>query len=423
LESSHTEAAGFPEHLGTTTDDPLFAPKFSGNYSFVIKNDLRESEGSQQATFMVIENLVTDMWHTVQIEGKSSSGLPSYLTSWAYELMSNASYVELYVKVPNTLDMYEARLYLMNDAKSLSINSYPLPWEPGLYANVTNKIGGYNFESEGSRGVAYASCEYSGQAMFLNYSSTNKFTNLYHLVLIGEEGFGEIQFMLKTRFGNESILPVVAPKTVFAGNATQIAYASISNSLESATCFYTVNNWTTQSSISMSIINNTCSAIIPSQKAGSIVQYKIEAVDSLLNVLKASGNYTVKMASTLDYSLIKDKIQFGKNITLSGILTPITNTSSVKLKIFGVNFNQTLSCMIMPDGTFEASFQPPNSGNYSIAATSPETAFSFGVNGPELFFSVAEQPVYIKYSIPIIGVLVALSVIGGLLYFFKFRSR
>ena len=43
LESLHTEAAGFPEHLGTTTDDPFFSPKLSGNYSFVIKNDLRES--------------------------------------------------------------------------------------------------------------------------------------------------------------------------------------------------------------------------------------------------------------------------------------------------------------------------------------------------------------------------------------------
>jgi hypothetical protein len=423
LESSHTEAAGFPEHLGTTTDDPFFAPKFSGNYSFVIKNDLRESEGSQQATFMVIENLATDMWHTVQIEGKSNNGLPSYQTSWAYELMSNASYVELYVKVPNTLDMYEARLYLMNDAKSLSINAYPLPWEPGLYANVTIKIGGYNFESEGSRGVAYASCEYAGQGMFLNYSSTNKFTNLYHLVLIGEEGYGEIQFMLKTHFGNESLLPVVAPKTVFAGNATEIAYSSISNSLERATCFYTVNNWTTQSSISMSIINQTCSAIIPSQKAGSIVQYKIEANDYLRNVLETSGNYTVKMESNLDFSLITDKIPLGQNITVNGVLSPITNTSRVKLQIFGVNYNQTLSCILMPDGSFEASFKPPNSGNYSITATSPETQVSFRADSPELFFSVAEPPLYIKYSIPIIGVLVALSVCGGLLYFFKFRRH
>jgi hypothetical protein len=423
LESSHTEAAGFPEHLGTTTDDPFFAPKFSGDYSFVIKNDLRESEGSQQATFMVIENLATDIWHTVQIEGKSSSGSPSYHTSWAYELMSNASYVELYVKVPNTLDMYEARLYLMNDVKSSSINSYPLPWEPGLYANITNKIGGYNFESEGSRGVAYASCECPGQGMFLNYSSTNKFTNLYHLVLIGEEGYGEIQLMLKTNFGNESILPLVAPKTVFAGNATEITYSSISNPLESANCFYTVDNWTTQSSISMSTFNNTCSAIIPGQKAGSIVQYKIEAMDYLRNVLETSGNYTAKMASTLDFSLISEKIPLGQNITVNGVLSPITNTSKVRLQIFGVNYNKTLNCVIMPDGSFETSFQPPNSGNYSIAATSLETQVSFRADSVELFFSVAEPPLYIKYAIPIIGVLVALSVCGGLLYFFKFRRH
>ena len=64
----------------------------------------------------------------------------------------------------------------------------------------------------------------------------------------------------------------------------------------------------------------------------------------------------------------------------------------------------------MPDGSFGASFKPPNSGNYSITATSPETPVSFRADSPELFFSVAEPPLYIKYSIPIIGVLVALSV-------------
>jgi len=77
----------------------------------------------------------------------------------------------------------------------------------------------------------------------------------------------------------------------------------------------------------------------------------------------------------------------------------------------------------MPDGTFEASFQPTNSGNYAITATSPETPFSFGVNSPELSYSVTEPPLYIKYSIPIIGVLVALSACGGFVYFFKFRGK
>jgi hypothetical protein len=423
MESSHTEAAGFPEHLGTTTDDPFFSPKLSGNYSFVIRNDIRDSEGSQQATFMIIENLKTDMWNTAFIEGKTSNGLSSLHTSWAYELMSNASYVELFVKVPRSLDMYEARLYLMNDAKSLSINSYPLAWEPGLYGNVSSKIGGYNFESEGYRGVSYASCEYPGQPMFLNYSTTNKFTNLYQLVLIGEEGSGEIQFMLKTCFANESISPLVAPKTVFAGNSTEISYSSISNSLEQATCFYTVNNWTTQASISMSIINNTCTATIPSQAAGLTVQYKIEALDSLRNILKTSGNYTVKMPSNLSFSLTSERIHLGQNITLMGILSPTTNTSTVELQIYGVDFNKTINCKVMPDGNFEVSFSPPGPGNYSVSASSPESSVSFGANGPELFFSVAEQPLYIKYSIPIIGVLITLLVCVGLVYFFKFKGR
>jgi hypothetical protein len=423
LESSHTEAAGFPEHLGTTTEDPFFSPKFSGNYSFVIKNDLRESEGSQQATFMVIENLKTDVWNTASIEGKDGNGLPSFHTSWAYELMSNASYVELYVKVPNTLDMYEARLYLMNDAKSLSINSYPLPWEPGLYANVSSTIGGYNFESEGSRGVAYASCEYFGQSMFLNYSSSNKFTNLYHLVLIGEEGSGEIQFMLKTQFENESISPIVAPKTAIAGNTTEISYSSTSNSLNHATCFYTINNWTTQNKTSMSVVNHTCSTILPKQQAGSIVQYKIEAIDSFQNVLTASGIYTVKMQPSLDVSLIAEEIRFGENISVTGVLSPLINNSTVKLQVLGPNFNQTLDCNINHDGTFEANFKPPKSGNYSIVATSPETPIYFGADSQELCFSVVEPPLYIKYSIEIIGILVALSVCGSLLYYLKLRER
>ena len=65
---------------------------------------------------------------------------------------------------------------------------------------------------------------------------------------------------------------------------------------------------------------------------------------------------------------------------------------------------------------------PPNSGNYSITATSLETPVSYGVDGPEFVFSVAEPPLYIKYSIPLVGVIVGVSVVGGLLYFFKFRE-
>jgi len=50
MEGYHTESAGLPEHLGTTVDEAFFVPKFSGNYTFVVENDPRESNSSEQAT-------------------------------------------------------------------------------------------------------------------------------------------------------------------------------------------------------------------------------------------------------------------------------------------------------------------------------------------------------------------------------------
>ena len=107
--------------------------------------------------------------------------------------------------------MYEARLYLMNNAQSITLNGYPEAWEQGLYGNVSNSVGGYNFQSDGYRGVAYASCEHFGQDMFLNYTATTKGQQLYQVVFIGEVGSGTIQFMLKTQFSNLTLTPLAAP--------------------------------------------------------------------------------------------------------------------------------------------------------------------------------------------------------------------
>ena len=52
LEGYHTETAGLPEHLGTTVEEPFFTPKYSGNYSFVIRNDPRESQAADSAILM-----------------------------------------------------------------------------------------------------------------------------------------------------------------------------------------------------------------------------------------------------------------------------------------------------------------------------------------------------------------------------------
>lgn len=206
--SSHTEAAGFPEHIGSENNDNLFTPRQTGNYTFLVKNDARQSEGAQQATFMIIENLECNKWYTTPIEGKADDSTSLLHTTAAYECVTNESKLEIYLKIPNNLDMYEARLYLMNDQKSPSVNGFPVPMESGLYGNVSGVVGGYNFETEGYRGITYASCEYKGQDMFLNYTSANTGLNLYHLVLIGEEGSGNVEFMMKTNFANITLSQV-----------------------------------------------------------------------------------------------------------------------------------------------------------------------------------------------------------------------
>jgi hypothetical protein len=423
LESSHTEAAGFPEHLGTTTNDSLFTPKQSGNYSFVIKNDPRESEGAQQATFMIMENLDCDAWHTLYVEGKNDSNLPSFHTSWAYEFVTNETYVEFYVEVPNTLDMYEARLYLMNNANSPSINSFPLPWELGLYSNVSSRVGGYNFESEGYRGVAYASCEYRGQAMFLNYTAPSKGAHLYHLVLIGEEGSGNIQFMLKTLFENASLIPLTIPRRVYPNTSSPLVFTSNNTNLEKAQVLYTVDNWNNSTTLSMSVNNQICNGTIPGQKAGSLVQYRITANDVYKNILKASGNYTVKEPATVYITAAKDKMNWGDNITIAGVCSPNYNDSVVNVQFSNLNFTYVANCTVSSNGTFVATFLPTISGPWSITATSPETQTTYRSDSQELIVIVDEPPFYVKYSLFIIIGIVAVSVAGGVVYFLKFRER
>jgi hypothetical protein len=421
LVSTHTESAGLPPHLGNTTDDPLFTPAQSGNYSFVILNSPVDSVSAQQATFMIIENLQCDTWYTSYVEGANDGSL-SFYTNWAYEFVTNASHVDLYIKVPQTLDMYEARLYLMNNANSSTLNSFPLSWEPGLYGNLSGSVGGYNFESEGYRGVAYASCEYNGQTMFLNYTSPNNSTKLFQLVLIGEYGSGNIQFRLKTDFENGSLIPLTFPSRVYPDNATEVAFTSNSTNLDTAQLSYTIDNWNTTATVNMEVTNQTCNATIPPQKAGSLVRYQIQAFDVLENNWTASGKYTVKEPLTLNITAVKDKILLGENITINGVLTPNDNNSMVEVQFSNINSAQTVNCTVKSDGTFVATFRPDSSGQWAVSAISPATQTAYSSDSLQLIITVTPVPFYVKYSLFIIAGFVAIMAVGGVVYFLKFRG-
>lgn len=419
MESLHTEAAGLPEHLGTTVDAPFFVPKANGNYMFTLVNDARESNGAEQATFMIIENIQCDTWYTHGVVGKTGS-TPAYNTNWAYEFITDGSLIEVYIKVPDALDMYEARLYLMSDAQSVKINNVSLPWEEGLYGNGTG-IGGYNMESESYRGVAYASCEFYGQDMYFNYTPATTEMTTYHLVLMGEIGSGAIEFLVKTSYGG-GLTQVNQPRRITPDDETVIIYQSDANEIEKATLHYTINDWETTAPLSMVCDNRTCNATIPKQPAGSNVKYKISATDSLKNELTAEGEYVVKLDSEItSFNAMENPLVLGKNVTVTGTVSPSIVGNSLELQFMTSTDTQTVSCIAAENGTFTAEFSPTVSGTWTAQAFFRGTNQAYECESPILLVTVNE-PTFIQKNgtfvfAGILGVLGA----GGAVYYIRQR--
>jgi hypothetical protein len=421
LEGTHTEAAGLPEHLGTTVEDAFFVPSSSGNYTFLIINDARESHGSEQATFMIIENAECDTWYTHSATGKTGA-TAAFGTNWAYEFVTASEKIELWVRVPDTLDMYEARLYLMSDSKSFTVNNVSLPWEPGLYGNRST-VGGYNLETEAYRGVAYASCEHNGQDMFLNYTQPFQGENAYHLVFMGEVGAGDIEFLVKTTFGG-TLSPLTFPQKVTPSNITEIAYKTNTTRLENATLQYTVDDWKNTTTMDMVVSNMTCNATIPQQKAGSFVEYKIQATDTIKNKLTTTGNFTVKYAAVItDFNATHMAVTIGNNITVRGTISAEAGGAPIVVKFMSVNSTRTIMCTAMGNGTFTASFQPENTGNWMVQATFAGNSSVYACESSTVMLTV-EEPTFLQlYGLYIGGgVGGGLTAVGAVVYVKKYRE-
>ena len=423
LVSTHTQAAGITEYINSQTSQGFFIPTQNGIYSFVVKNDARESQGSQQATFTITENLDCNQWYTAPIQGKNSDGVSSIETTWTYAFQTNASTVQVYLTIPNNLDMYEARLFLMNDGSGPTANGYPLAVESGLYGNITSLVGGYNFDTNGSRGVSYASCEHMGNDMFLNYNTTTAGTKLYYLTLIGEEGQGNVEFMFKTNFDTISLQPANTITKLTPGQTANVTYNTSGPRLEEANFTYSIDNWTTSEFLPMTINNQTCNAIVPGQKAGTNVQYQIDAVDMLENILSATGNYTVKNYPKLNITIAKNTVLLGQNITVNGVLAPYDTDSVVDILFMSANDAETVTCNVTANGNFTGSFGPQTAGDWSVIADSLETDTSWSSSSSQYLITVNEPPIFVKYSLYIVIGLVVACAVGGVVYFLKFRGK
>jgi len=382
LVSSHTEAAGLPEHLGTI-DQPFFTPKHTGNYSFVIKNDPRESNGEKEATFMLIEHVEYNEWHQRYLHGKADDK-PVEDTSWAYEFCTNSKRMEVWVDVPPDLDMYEARLYLMvNPSKNVgtTLNVTPLAWEPGLYGEVYQGYGGFNLDDRGYKNQDFtASCEFPGQDMLINYTSPygSDFI-LYHLVLIAEHGEGNVRFMIKTDFDAPEINVKDPVEWAYSSNDTTITAEVVDeNKLERVWLAYTNDDWLMSTPIDL-VEDKNCTYIgsIPRQLAGTTVKYKVLALDKAENQAEIQGNYTVKNPTQIELSLSKYVCDVDETVVANGL---ISHGGAVVTMDYACNQQVHDSHTVRADsnGVFSDEFTPSKMGSWNVSASWSGNQTCFG---------------------------------------------
>ncbi len=425
LESYHTEAAGLPEHLGTTVDHPFFIAQQSGNYSFLIKNDRRESQGAGEATFMLIEHVDSGRWYKRYLEGKVNDE-PVEKTSWAYEFNTTSEHVEVWVEVPDTLDMYEARLYIManpsEDIGSL-LNDVPLAWESGLYGNISEIYGGYNLDSEGfSHNESMASCEYPGEDMLINFTAPVEGNLLYHLVFIAEYGTGSINFMVKTDFDAPQICLLDHAEKVNPNNETTIiAHIEEQYNLETVTLNYTKDNWTTSTAVEMiASQNQTYNGTIPRQPAGTTVNYTVLARDTSGNSAEVQGSYVVKNSANITLDLSRSVVYYGENITVTGSIPESGNVTVTYAMLNSSALNYTMldyaavnntilnntsndvvsrSVPASSSGVFIDVYSPNKTGRWFVWASWDGSETSFGASSDYRNFTVQKVPMSITCNI------------------------
>jgi len=396
LESVHTEAAGLPEHLGDNVTYPYFTPKYSGNYTFVIRNDPRESQAAEAGTFMMIQHVETNKWYEQYIQG-TVNDQPVQNISWAFEFQTLSKNIEVKINVPDTLDMYEARLYLManpSQGKGTKLNNVSLAWEPSLYGNRSGNYGGYNLDSKQYRGLAYASCEYPGQDMHINYTSPYNGESLYHLVLIGETGEGTVSFAMKTDFQGPNIDITNAPQRVFPEQQMNMTFRVDGRTeLNQVQMQYTNDNWNTSQTVTLvSNQSRGYTASIPTQPAGTRIRYNITATDVVDNTAQHQGSYTVKYATAMNFTLKTKAWTLGRNVTISGSIQPADGNLTVKVTFKPYNGSMVQKIVhTLANGTFFVSFAPNATEKWTMEAECLEDNTHFGSVSDTVEFSVVPE--------------------------------
>jgi hypothetical protein len=371
LLSTHTEAAGLLEQVGNDPEGRFFTPDASGLYYITVRNDVLESYAAEPGTLMVIESIQTDEWHERWMEGKIDEE-PQSTTFWSYEFTTSAPRIRVMVDVPDTLDMYEARLYAMANPEAGTgeeIRGIPVAWEPGLRGELNGLYGGFNLDQTGFRHVdAMASCERSGEDMVIDYAARAEGEMLYHLAFIAEYGIGNIKFIVQTDFDPPNITILHPPDIVEALKPTPMTFEVNDQTEVTGLVFsYSTDGGETLRTLNPSTTGNgTLRVIFPPVNPGTTIDYTIEAGDAMGNSGGTHGSFHAMGTPTLEIRFIEEELTAGEEAEIRGRLNPGGEPVNVSISHGDTLINVTL--VADPDGHFNYPFKPTATGNWTLKA-------------------------------------------------------
>jgi hypothetical protein len=402
LISSHTEAAGLIEQVGNDGLDQFFKPPSTGLYYITVRNDAQESASAEAATLMVIEQIETDSWYEIWMEGKVDEQ-PVPNTQWSYQFVTSTSRLRVYLEVPDTLDMYEARLYVMGNPESKkgeNLRGTPVAWEPGLRGKISGLYGGFNLDPKGFRHVdAMASCEKNGDDMVIDYETQSKVETLYHLVFIAEYGQGTIDYTVQTDFMSPEIQLIEFPALVTAGESSVFeALIDDEHEIDRIEFLYSIDKSGFWEDATVDLIETGMYLMtIPAINSGSTIEYILKVHDVLGNVAEINGTFFSVDVPVLEFNLSTFEIVGGEDITVVGRFEPATEN----LTLFFKSTDRVYDYILIPraSGEFEKTLKPTSIGNWEIWVEFYGNKEYLNFSSEKINFTVTSQPTNITCNV------------------------
>lgn len=399
--SSHTESAGYPEQISNDDKGWYFTPEEDATYYICVRNDPNDSQESEAATLMVIEVIEPDLFYKISMEEPDDDFVVPE-SSYAFEFITDQPRITVDVSVPNSLDMYEARLYPManlEDDVGDDIDGLITPWSPGLLGRLNGEYGGFNYDPQGYRNYdASDSCERNGEDMLIDFTSTYSDPVLYYLVLLAENGEGKVTFVLRTDFTPPNITLINPPDFVTSEEPfTLTSTITDISEITSIEFYMSTDGKQSWDEVSYSYAYGKYSVNIPALKKGTICDYYWEATDSLGNTGKKFGQAKAMNPTEIQLTVEPSNIYGGEGVMAKG---------SIELSYADLVLNYTRSDKTVQfnvttdnDGEFTHTFLPNQVGEWSVTAVFLGDDVNWPSNSSVSLFEMKRKPTTLSLNI------------------------